>query len=292
MSPANQARYAREHRQALRKAEAYAEAVTRKALSDQLAAALTAFDADSDPASAVFPGPIQAAVTRIFETVGMAFARAELGRYLLGRRKVKADDPAAVSVGFYSARWRELMRVYAAGPAGEHITRITETTRNLVRQALAEAAEQGLDKRKTAKYLQKRVGEFNKNRALLIARTETTTAANYGAWLAAAETEGKKVKTWIATRDSRTRDAHRAVNGQMVDMDAPFIVGGVPMKYPGDPAGGAKNVCNCRCATAYEMADTQAPPDKPKPKRSNIFVSLFTAAKWISSLLGDSSLFG
>jgi hypothetical protein len=35
-------------------------------------------------------------------------------------------------------------------------------------------------------------------------------------------------------------------------MDEPFNLDGVLMQHPGDPDGGAENVCNCRCCIAYE----------------------------------------
>ena len=34
-------------------------------------------------------------------------------------------------------------------------------------------------------------------------------------------------------------------------MDEKFNVGGAEMDFTGDPAGGAKNVINCRCVIIY-----------------------------------------
>lgn len=80
----------------------------------------------------------------------------------------------------------------------------------------------------------------------MIARTETIRALNavsyrlYDSW-------GTKKKEWLATGDKRTRPDHRAVDGQVVAIDKPFKVGGYEMMYPGDPAGPASQVVNCRC---------------------------------------------
>ncbi len=58
-------------------------------------------------------------------------------------------------------------------------------------------------------------------------------------------------KQWMATHDDRTRryprDAfdHLAADGQVVDVDKPFIVSGEKLMYPGDPAGSPGNVINC-----------------------------------------------
>jgi hypothetical protein len=55
------------------------------------------------------------------------------------------------------------------------------------------------------------------------------------------------VKEWISTHDSRTRKDHVDMNGVRAEMDAPFNVGGADMMFPGDPAGPAEQVVNCRC---------------------------------------------
>jgi SPP1 gp7 family putative phage head morphogenesis protein len=54
------------------------------------------------------------------------------------------------------------------------------------------------------------------------------------------------VKQWDATLDSRTRDSHRRLDGQIREVDEYFEVGGKKAMYPGifgDPA----EDCNCRC---------------------------------------------
>lgn len=60
----------------------------------------------------------------------------------------------------------------------------------------------------------------------------------------------KMQKQWLATHDSRTRHNHRILDGQIVDVDKPFKIGGViEMMYPGDPNGPASEYYNCRCTT-------------------------------------------
>lgn len=54
-------------------------------------------------------------------------------------------------------------------------------------------------------------------------------------------------KMWDAVEDHRVRASHKAADGQTVDMDAPFIVGGEALMYPGDPSGSPWNTKNCRC---------------------------------------------
>lgn len=54
------------------------------------------------------------------------------------------------------------------------------------------------------------------------------------------------LKQWDATLDGRTRPAHSEADGQIVEWDDFFIVGGEQMKAP-SVGGSAKNVVNCRC---------------------------------------------
>lgn len=91
-------------------------------------------------------------------------------------------------------------------------------------------------------------------RARNIAMTETTRA--YGAGTVAAGMEQSRVtgrflrKRWDSERDTRVRDTHKAVDGQMADLTMPFVVGGYPLLFPGDPMGPADEVCGCRCDVA------------------------------------------
>lgn len=98
----------------------------------------------------------------------------------------------------------------------------------------------------------KKVTEKSLFDSVRIARTETTRVEN-GARAdvgKAGEKLGFKMrKQWVSTHDSRTRDAHLDADGQIVDIDEPFIVDGEKLMYPGDTSLGASgsNTINCRC---------------------------------------------
>lgn len=49
---------------------------------------------------------------------------------------------------------------------------------------------------------------------------------------------------WMATLDSRTRDSHRMLDGEIVNVGEKFSNG---LRFPGDPDGPAAEVYNCRC---------------------------------------------
>lgn len=96
---------------------------------------------------------------------------------------------------------------------------------------------------------------ISRSRAALIARTETHNAAsfaNHSYHKTVEEDLGiKMLKKWVSTSDGRTRPAHASANGQIVDMNEDFTVGGMPMGYAGDSKGGVANVINCRCVIIY-----------------------------------------
>lgn len=90
--------------------------------------------------------------------------------------------------------------------------------------------------------------EVSNARAVRIARTETIGAWNAGKFDAATalpEDLRPAGKTWRATHDLRTRDAHADADGQTVPLGSTFIVGGELLRYPGDPIGAPGNVINC-----------------------------------------------
>lgn len=86
------------------------------------------------------------------------------------------------------------------------------------------------------------------NNAIRIARTEghrIQTTATMDVMEAAKEKGADIVKQWDATLDDSTRESHVAVDGEIRELDQPFSNG---LMFPGDPAGSAAEVINCRCA--------------------------------------------
>ena len=86
------------------------------------------------------------------------------------------------------------------------------------------------------------------NKAIRIARTEghrVQTTAAMDACHKAKERGADVLKQWDATLDDATRESHRQVDGEIRELDASFSNG---LDFPGDPAGGAGEVVNCRCA--------------------------------------------
>ncbi len=107
-----------------------------------------------------------------------------------------------------------------------------------------------------AEALQERMPGIIFNQARVVARTETGRALN------SSQVEvGKDIskvtgrimlKIWVANQGERTREAHANADGQTVQIDSPFMVGGEQIQYPGD--GSAANSINCRCTIAQQLS--------------------------------------
>jgi hypothetical protein len=88
-----------------------------------------------------------------------------------------------------------------------------------------------------------------------IARKETITALHSAQEQAMqqAVSNGNVDKTavtyiWRTAHDSRVRETHQPMDGQVRRMGQPFITGsGARLRFPGDPEGPAAEVINCRC---------------------------------------------
>lgn len=90
-------------------------------------------------------------------------------------------------------------------------------------------------------------GPFSMTRAVTVSRTISTAAANGGKLEGWKQSGLVKKKRWRSANNKRTRKDHKEANGQEVDIDKPFKVGGEKLMFPGDPAGSAKQIVNCRC---------------------------------------------
>lgn len=194
--------------------------------------------------------PLQNLMEGLYTNVGSKFAQDAWKE-----NKPKADEWEPVD------KWTIYMRSYVKQRLGDRITSIAENTALQAKLIIREAAEQaltdGLGSMELARIIRDALNTemipMNTWRALRIARTEVVGASNRGSFVGARELNVPMNKIWIATMDNRTRDTHAAVNGQSVDMSAPFNVGGVPMECPGDPDGLPEDIINCRCTLAYEV---------------------------------------
>jgi HK97 family phage portal protein len=128
------------------------------------------------------------------------------------------------------------------------ITKVNQTTQAMVGRHLRAGLERGDSLNDLTKQIAKDLGS-NRARALTIARTQTAGALDSGRHEGFRQS-GVDGKSWITSGDDQVRDAHRAAGamyGKAIPLDQSFVVDGERLMYPGDPAGSAANIVNCRC---------------------------------------------
>lgn len=97
------------------------------------------------------------------------------------------------------------------------------------------------------------VVDMDERAAVRAARTALTGAENSGRLESYQRALGLGIgvrKQWLATLDGRTRDSHRQLDGESVDVGKRFSNG---LRYPGDPTGPAAEVWNCRCTLVADV---------------------------------------
>ena len=137
----------------------------------------------------------------------------------------------------------------------ERIVQVSRYTMDVVKRVVSRAIDVGTGIDLVAMQLEGAFA-FSRTRAERIARTEivgTSNAANFfGALNFVPDLD---TKTWIATRDRRTRRTHREAGKTQIDIpySEPFSVGGSLLMFPGDPTLGAaaKEIIQCRCGVTF-----------------------------------------
>lgn len=133
-------------------------------------------------------------------------------------------------------------------------TKIAESTMGYVRDTLALAEAQNWTVEELTQNLIAKLDEFAQWRCRTIARTEGAKVENWGQVEGYRDIEFVTRKGWMCSFVEDSRDSHIEANDQEVGIDEPFIVGGMKMDYPGDPAGDAGETVNCLCTT-YPVVD-------------------------------------
>lgn len=167
--------------------------------------------------------------------------------------RFERKDPTS---DYYEEAIRQYILTHAAAAAVE----ISTTARRQLRQLIEQGTTEGLGIDAIGRLITDKIPFMSVLRANTIARTETHTAANFGAQMAAEATELPLRKEWIATNDDRTREEgwdHVSMDGTTVGLRENFVVENADtgateeLAYPGDPSGSPGNVINCRCVVAY-----------------------------------------
>lgn len=222
-----------------------------------------------------------------YPKAGKAFLKFHSAQF---KQTIKKDkDPIqAINIAFRDAeKIAELGKIATSLEIADRITKVTDYTRKLIKETIERGIADNLTKPQIAKEIASRTtGTIAKKRALLIARTETTYISSKAAEINVQDSLFKLQKTWIPVSDMRTRPDHLdMLSKNPIPKDERFNIGGTQMKYPGDPAGGAANCCNCRCAIFYSPLPNQSFSEIPNFEPIGGLISSIVLSEILAELL-------
>ncbi|MBW2636469.1 MAG: hypothetical protein JRC86_02890 [Deltaproteobacteria bacterium] len=150
------------------------------------------------------------------------------------------------------------IRGFVSGMVERRKTQIAGTTLKTISNAVTEAINNSFTNREMAKLIERRAGGvIAANRAKVIARTETHSAAQFARTEAAKATGLEFRKFWVAADDERTRESHVEAEADsranIIKMDDAFSVGGHAAQFPGDPGLPVEEIVNCRCQSVQRV---------------------------------------
>jgi hypothetical protein len=129
---------------------------------------------------------------------------------------------------------------------------------SVVRRAIRDGKPVPMDQaRKMRVHYERRYQYY---RGTVIARTETLRSLHHSQDEAMQQLiddgrleRDQVIRVWDATGDGRTRPTHMEADGQRRKPGEAFIVGGARLRFPGDPAGPARETIQCRCVVRVEI---------------------------------------
>lgn len=149
--------------------------------------------------------------------------------------------------------WRQLLNDYLSVRIAGRISEVEQNTKKRIATLIERGIAEGLGAGPLARSIRDDK-DFNRNRSLAVARTETVTALNQGKYLAAQSSPYVMEKKWSPTIDARTRLSHAdMIDRPFIALDQPFYLANAKgaleeAQYPGAPTLSASNVVNCRCS--------------------------------------------
>lgn len=170
----------------------------------------------------------------------------------LPRAKSQARDLSRGKAEPADDYWLSELTRYADQRAGSEITLVQGTMRDnlvsLVRDRMTASPELSIEK--LARQIFKDYQAIELWQARRIAQTETMIGLADAGDMAARSLDIQFRKQWAVSGLGNTRDSHLAMDGEIVDMDDPFILPeGAHMQYPHDGSMGAPagEIINCAC---------------------------------------------
>ena len=174
----------------------------------------------------------------IYYNVGKKVSK-EVVNDFLGR---KADDI-----------WDKALAKWLAEHAGEKITLMSYSFKKWMQNEIQKVVDsRGVEEITLDLYksVTQRWDEVSKWQVRRIVQTESLTASSVASDISVRELGIPFVKVWASSGLQNSRPDHQFADGQQVDMNEPFIVGGEQLMFPHDSSLGASagNIVNCACS--------------------------------------------
>ena len=159
--------------------------------------------------------------------------------------------------------WEETIRKYIKTTVAQKVTNVSDTTKKEIKKIIDTLRAEDSTMDQIARAIKQKFEDFSRYRAFRISRTEVVGASNFASIKSAEQSKVVDKKEWVSSRDSRVRDSHERVHGDLADLDKPFSNG---LMFPGDySAGRPGETIQCRCTIAYMTKEETVITPKPKP---------------------------
>jgi hypothetical protein len=193
------------------------------------------------------PEPMEKAYTELYRRVGGDFALSTFrGLKSSGHYRIKTIT---------ESDYRDYIENWLRTVAADRVVGVNDVTVGKIRSVLDKAISQDMGIAETSRIMSREISGISRIRSERIARTEIVAASNKGALVSAQATGLTLKKSWLSTRDDRTRESHVDADGQTKALAEPFLVDGEQMEAPGDPSASPGLVINCRCTVIFEQAE-------------------------------------
>jgi uncharacterized protein with gpF-like domain len=180
-------------------------------------------------------------INKLYVEAGLAKANQTLSEL----RRLPKVQKKRTSFG-YNAEWTQaILNYFSQHLFSKVVLPISETTKEHILKVISKGIDEGWSIQRMTEEIERE--DYLDGRVKRILRTESNRAINYGNELAMDKFEYQVQKKWVAVHDNRTRHAHLSADGQTVDQQGEFDVGGEQLEFPGDPKGSPENTINCRC---------------------------------------------
>jgi uncharacterized protein with gpF-like domain len=180
-------------------------------------------------------------INQLYVSAGIAKANKTLSEL----RRLPKVQKKRTSFGYNEEWTKQILKYFETNLFNKVVLPISDTTKEYILSVISKGTDEGWSIKQMVDEIER--SDYLDGRVRRILRTESNRAINYGNELAMDKFEFKVQKRWVAVHDNRTRHAHLSADGQTVDQDGVYNVGGEGMEFPGDPNASGANTINCRC---------------------------------------------